>query len=58
MLDRREFLQAVLAGAVGSTFTYRAFAQQGTPAAITATKLAPDLVLLAGNGGNVALAIG
>lgn len=29
-LDRLEFLQAVLAGAVGTTFTYRAFAQ-GTP---------------------------
>ena len=57
-LDRRAFLQAALAGAVGSTFTYRAFAQQGTPPAITATKLAPDLVLLAGDGGNVALIVG
>jgi cyclase len=57
-LDRREFLQAVLAAAVGSTVTYRAFAQQGTPPAITATKLAPDLVLLAGDGGNMALVIG
>jgi cyclase len=58
MLDRREFLQAVLAGAVGSTFTYRAFAQQGTPPAITATKLASDLVVLSGDGGNVAIVIG
>jgi len=58
MLDRREFLQAVLAGAVGSTFTYRAFAQQGTPPAITATKLAGDLVVLSGDGGNVAIVIG
>jgi cyclase len=57
-LDRREFLHAVLAGAVGSTFTYRAFAQQGTPPAITATKLAPDLVMLSGDGGNVAVVIG
>jgi len=57
-LERREFLHAVLAGAVGSTFTYRAFAQQGAPPAITATKLAPDLVLLAGDGGNVGLLIG
>jgi cyclase len=56
-LDRREFLRAVLAGAVGSTFTFCAFAQ-GTPPVITATKLAPDLVLLAGDGGNVALIIG
>jgi cyclase len=57
-VDRREFLRAVLAGAVGSTFTYRAFAQQGTPAAITATKLASDLVMLSGDGGNVAIVIG
>jgi cyclase len=56
--DRREFLHAVLAGAVGSTFTYRAFAQQGTPPAITATKLASDLVVLSGDGGNVAIVIG
>jgi cyclase len=57
MLDRREFLQAVLAGAVGSTFTYRALAQTAPPA-ITATKLAPDLVVLSGDGGNVAIVIG
>jgi len=57
-LDRREFLHAVLAGAVGSTFTYRAFAQQGAAPAITATKLAADLVVLAGDGGNVAIVIG
>src|SRR5262245_25672830 len=55
-LDRREFLQAVVAGAVGSSFTYRAFAQN--PPAIAATKLAPDLVLLSGDGGNVAVVIG
>ena len=57
-LDRRDFLQAVLAGAVGSTFTYRAFAQNAPAPAITATKLAPDLVMLAGDGGNVAVVIG
>jgi cyclase len=58
MLNRREFLQAALAAAVGSTFTYRAFAQGGALPPITATKLAPDLVLLSGDGGNVALVIG
>jgi cyclase len=57
-LDRREFLHAVLAGAVGSAFTYRAFAQQGTPPAIAATKLSSDLVVLSGDGGNVAVVIG
>jgi cyclase len=56
-LDRRDFLRAVLAGAVGSTFTYRAFAQTGPPP-IAATKLAPDLVMLSGNFGNVAVVIG
>jgi hypothetical protein len=41
--ERREFLHAVLAGAVGSTFTYRGLAQQPAPSAITATKLADRL---------------
>jgi len=57
-LDRRDFLQAVLAGAVGSAFTYRAFAQNAAAPAITATKLAPELVMLSGDGGNVAVVIG
>ena len=55
-LDRREFLFAVLAGAVGSTFTDRPFAQQATPPAIIATKLASDLVVLSGDGGDEAFA--
>jgi cyclase len=57
-LDRREFLHAVLAGAVGATFADGAFAQPGTPPVITATKLASDLVVLSGDGGNVAMVIG
>src|SRR6187200_1126121 len=56
-LDRREFLHVVLAGAVGATFTDWAFAQ-GPPPPITATKLAGDLVVLSGDGGNVAIVIG
>ena len=56
--NRREFLQAVIAGAVGSTFTYRALAQQPAPPPITATKLAPDLAVLMGDGGNIGLVIG
>jgi len=52
--DRRQFLQAILAGAVGTTFTHRALAQNAPPP-ITATKLAPDLVMLSGDGGNVAI---
>lgn len=56
-LDRRAFLHAVLAGAAGATFTDGAFAQPGAPA-ITATKLAGNLVVLSGDGGNVAIAIG
>jgi cyclase len=57
-VDRREFLHAVLAGAAGATFTDCAFAQPGTPPVITATKLASDLVVLSGDGGNVAMVIG
>jgi glyoxylase-like metal-dependent hydrolase (beta-lactamase superfamily II) len=56
MTTRRDFLRAALAGAVGSTLTFRALAQNAPPA-ITATKLAPDLVMLSGDGGNVALVI-
>jgi len=57
MTNRRQFLQAVLTGAVGASFSYRAFAQNAAPP-ITATKLAPDLVMLSGDGGNVAIVIG
>jgi glyoxylase-like metal-dependent hydrolase (beta-lactamase superfamily II) len=51
-------MQAVIAGAVGSSFTLRALAQTPQPPPIVATKLAPDLVLFAGDGGNVALILG
>lgn len=55
--SRREFLQAVIAGAVGATFTYRTVFGQGAPPPITATKLSPNVVLLSGDGGNVALVL-
>jgi glyoxylase-like metal-dependent hydrolase (beta-lactamase superfamily II) len=55
--SRREFLQAVVAGAVGATFTYRTAFGQGAPPPITATKLSPSVVLLSGDGGNVALVL-
>jgi len=56
--DRREFLRAIVTGAVGLSVTYRPAFGQGTPPAITATKLSPTLALLSGNGGNVAIVIG
>jgi len=61
MNDRRDFLRALLEGAVGLslTMTSRAFAQtapaQGQPTPITATKLTPRITVLSGAGGNVAL---
>jgi glyoxylase-like metal-dependent hydrolase (beta-lactamase superfamily II) len=51
---RREFLKAVLGSAVGA----KVVLGQGAPAPITATKLSDNLVMLAGDGGNVALVIG
>jgi cyclase len=54
--NRREFLRTAITGAVGLSITTRAFGQAASP--ITATKLSPSLVLLSGNGGNVALVIG
>jgi cyclase len=53
---RRDFLRTLSAGAVGLSITWPAYGQ-GAPS-ITATKLGPTLVLLSGNGGNVALVIG
>jgi cyclase len=53
---RRDFLRTLSAGAVGLSISYPAFGQ-GAPA-IVATKLSPTLVLLSGDGGNVALVIG
>ena len=57
MATRRDFLRAAFAGAAGTTLSFRALAQNAPPA-ITATKLAPDLVMLSGDGGNVAFVIG
>ena len=65
MTNRREFIQAILTGAVGATFTYRSaeasrsfFQGQNAPPPITATKISDDLVVLSGDGGNVAIVIG
>jgi cyclase len=55
-VGRREFMEAVIAGAVGSSFSLRAFAQAPAPP-IVATRLAPDLVMFGGGGGNVGLVI-
>jgi cyclase len=54
--NRRDFLKTLITGAVGLTITYPAYGQGAAP--ITATKLSPTLVLLSGDGGNVALIIG
>jgi cyclase len=54
---RRAFLQTVIAGTVGATFTYRTGFGQGAPPPITATKLSPSVILLSGDGGNVALVL-
>jgi glyoxylase-like metal-dependent hydrolase (beta-lactamase superfamily II) len=53
---RREFLQTLLGGAAGLTLSCTAFGQ-GAPAPITATKLAPDLAVMMGDGGNVAVIV-
>jgi cyclase len=53
---RRDFLRTLSAGAVGMSIALPALGQ-GAPT-ITATKLSPTLVLLSGDGGNVALVIG
>jgi glyoxylase-like metal-dependent hydrolase (beta-lactamase superfamily II) len=56
-VDRRHFLRAALAGAVSSSLTRRVFAQ-GAPPPIAATRLASDVVLFAGDGGNIAAVVG
>lgn len=55
--SRRDFLQAIIGGAAGLCLTYPAFGQ-GTPPPIKATKLSGNLVLIEGDGGNVALVVG
>ncbi len=54
--NRREFMNAMIGGAVGLTICSRAFGQ-GAPAAIKATKLSGNLILFEGDGGNVAVVI-
>ncbi len=54
--NRRDFLQALAGGAAGLSFTYSAFGQAAPPP-IKATKLADDLAVLTGDGGNVAVLI-
>jgi cyclase len=49
--DRRDFLRALIGGAAGLSITHAA------PDPIQATKLTDNIVLLAGDGGNVGLAL-
>ncbi len=56
MTDRRQFMQGAIAGAVGSTLGSSALAAavaSTAPVSIQATRLADDLVMYAGAGGNV-----
>jgi len=53
-LDRRDFLRTVVSGAAGLSISRFSFAQQAPPA-IKATKLSDRVVLLTGDGGNVAV---
>lgn len=56
--NRRDFLQALVGGAAGLSFTYSAFGQAAqAPPTIKATKLSDDLAVLMGDGGNVAVVI-
>ncbi len=50
-------MRALVGGGAGLTFTYAAWGQ-GAPTPIQATKLSDKLVLLMGDGGNVAVVIG
>jgi cyclase len=56
--NRRDFLQALVGGAAGVSFTYSVFGQAAqAPPPIKATKLTDDLAVLMGDGGNVAVVI-
>lgn len=55
--NRRDFLQALVAGSAGLSFTYSAFGQAAAAAPIKAAKLTDDLAVLTGDGGNVAVII-
>lgn len=54
--SRRDFVRALIGGAAGCCFTYSAFGQ-AAPAPIKATKLSNTLVLIEGDGGNMALVL-
>jgi glyoxylase-like metal-dependent hydrolase (beta-lactamase superfamily II) len=55
--DRREFLSALVGGAAGLSFSWRAFGQ-APPTPIQVTKLTDNLVLISGDGGNIAVLLG
>ena len=52
---RRDFLRALLAAPAGMTLAFDALGQTAPP--IQATKLSPQLALVSGDGGNIAIAI-
>ncbi len=54
--SRRDFLQAMIGGAAGLSISTTAFGQ-AAPTPVTATKLTDNLVLLAGDGGNVVVVV-
>ncbi len=55
MTDRRKFVQGAIAGAIGTALGSSVFAaaESSTSASVKATRLADDLVLFSGAGGNV-----
>ncbi len=57
MSNRREFLSALVGGAAGLTFTYRALGQNPPPP-MKVSKLTDRITLISGDGGNVAVVIG
>ncbi len=54
MSNRREFLSALVGGAAGLTFTYRALGQNPPPP-IKVAKLTDRIALISGDGGNIAV---
>ena len=52
--NRRDFMHAVIGGAVGLSFTWRA-AGQAAPPPIKVEKLASNLAVVSGDGGNIGL---
>jgi len=54
--NRREFLTALIGGAAGATFTFRALGQNAPPP-IKATKLSDNIAVMMGDGGNVGVVL-